>query len=195
MMWKGSVFCQSFQNVIQSEISQAFIYCNLGDYGLQIMKHQNSITEILNIVIKCHIRNSWCHTLISWSTLRHELQMSHSSNQATPEPETPSEPELRNRTGLWLSGGGGAGGGGGGVVYHLLVLVHCAFWSPQSMQHLPGHFRARHVSVCWRDFCKTWLFKLQEIKVWTSSLYVTNLYRSLTFWSYCQKILDFFPIL
>ncbi len=32
---------------------------------------------------------------------------------------------------------------------HLLVLVHCVFWSPQSTQHLPGHFRALHASFCW----------------------------------------------
>ncbi len=33
---------------------------------------------------------------------------------------------------------------------HLLVLVHCVFWSPQSTQHLPGHFRALHASFCWQ---------------------------------------------
>ncbi len=39
---------------------------------------------------------------------------------------------------------------------HLLVLVHCVFWSPQSMQHLPGNYRALHASFCWQALWRCW---------------------------------------
>ncbi len=39
---------------------------------------------------------------------------------------------------------------------HLLVLVHCVFWSPQSTQHLPGHFRSLHASFCWQTLWRCW---------------------------------------
>ncbi len=39
---------------------------------------------------------------------------------------------------------------------HLLVLVHCVFWSPQSMQHLPGNFRALHASFWWQALWRCW---------------------------------------
>ncbi len=39
---------------------------------------------------------------------------------------------------------------------HLLVLVHCVFWSPQSTQHLPGNFRALHASFCWQALWRCW---------------------------------------
>ncbi len=43
-----------------------------------------------------------------------------------------------------------------GLPCHLLVLVHCVFWSPQSTQHLPGHFRALHASFCWQTLWRCW---------------------------------------
>ncbi len=43
-----------------------------------------------------------------------------------------------------------------GLPCHLLVLVHCVFWSPQSTQHLPGHFRALHVFFCWQALWRCW---------------------------------------
>ncbi len=30
------------------------------------------------------------------------------------------------------------------------------FWSPQSTQHLPGHFRALHASFCWQALWRCW---------------------------------------
>ncbi len=41
-----------------------------------------------------------------------------------------------------------------GLPCHLLVLVHCVFWSPQSTQ--PGHFRALHASFCWQALWRCW---------------------------------------
>ncbi len=43
-----------------------------------------------------------------------------------------------------------------GLPCHLLVLVHYVFWSPQSMQHLPGDFRALHASFCWQALWRCW---------------------------------------
>ncbi len=43
-----------------------------------------------------------------------------------------------------------------GLPCHLLVLVHCVFWSPQSTQHLPGNFRALHASFCWQALWRCW---------------------------------------
>ncbi len=31
---------------------------------------------------------------------------------------------------------------------HLLVLVHCVFWKPTSLHHLPRHFGALHAFFC-----------------------------------------------
>ncbi len=39
---------------------------------------------------------------------------------------------------------------------HLLVLVHCVFWSQQSTQHLPGDFTALHASFCWQALWRSW---------------------------------------
>ncbi len=45
-----------------------------------------------------------------------------------------------------------------GLPCHLLGLVHCVFWSPQSTQSSTGHFRALHASFadkvwrCWLHF-------------------------------------------
>ncbi len=41
-----------------------------------------------------------------------------------------------------------------GLPCHLLVLVHCVFWSPQSTQ--PGNFRALHASFCWQALWRCW---------------------------------------
>ncbi len=41
-----------------------------------------------------------------------------------------------------------------GLPCHLLVLVHCVFWSPQSTQ--PRHFRALHASFCWQALWRCW---------------------------------------
>ncbi len=43
-----------------------------------------------------------------------------------------------------------------GLSWRLLVLIHCVFWSPQSTQHLPGHFRALHASFCWQALWRCW---------------------------------------
>ncbi len=43
-----------------------------------------------------------------------------------------------------------------GLPCHLLVLVHCVFWSPQSRSHLPGNFRALHASFCWQALWRCW---------------------------------------
>ncbi len=43
-----------------------------------------------------------------------------------------------------------------GLPCHLLVLVHCVFWSPQSTQHLPRNFRALHASFCWQALWRCW---------------------------------------
>ncbi len=43
-----------------------------------------------------------------------------------------------------------------GLPCHLLVLIHCVFWSPQSTQHLPGDFRALHVFFCWQALWRCW---------------------------------------
>ncbi len=37
-----------------------------------------------------------------------------------------------------------------GLPCHLLVLVHCVFWSPQSTQPSTGNIRALHASFCWQ---------------------------------------------
>ncbi len=42
-----------------------------------------------------------------------------------------------------------------GLPCHLLVLVHCVFWSPQSTQP-PGNFRALHASFCWQALWRCW---------------------------------------
>ncbi len=42
-----------------------------------------------------------------------------------------------------------------GLPWHLLVLVHCVFWSSQST-HLPGNFRALHASICWQALWRCW---------------------------------------
>ncbi len=42
-----------------------------------------------------------------------------------------------------------------GVPCHLLVLVHCVFWSSQST-HLPGNFRALHASFRWQASWRCW---------------------------------------
>ncbi len=39
---------------------------------------------------------------------------------------------------------------------HLLVLVHCVFWSPQSMQPSTRNFRALHASFCWQALWRCW---------------------------------------
>ncbi len=39
---------------------------------------------------------------------------------------------------------------------HLLVLVHCVFWSPQSTQPSTGDFRALHASFCWQALWRCW---------------------------------------
>ncbi len=41
-----------------------------------------------------------------------------------------------------------------GLPCHLLVLVHCVFWSQRS--HLPGNFRALHASFCWQALWRCW---------------------------------------
>ncbi len=43
-----------------------------------------------------------------------------------------------------------------GLPCHLLVLVHCVFWSPQSTQHLPGDFRALYASIWWQALWRCW---------------------------------------
>ncbi len=43
-----------------------------------------------------------------------------------------------------------------GLPCHLLVLVHCVFWSPQSTQTSSGHFRALHASFCWQALWRCW---------------------------------------
>ncbi len=43
-----------------------------------------------------------------------------------------------------------------GLPCHLLVLLHCVFWSPQSTQPLPGHFRALHASFCCQALLRCW---------------------------------------
>ncbi len=43
-----------------------------------------------------------------------------------------------------------------GLPCHLLVLVHCVFWSPQSRSHLPEHFRALHASFWWQALWRCW---------------------------------------
>ncbi len=43
-----------------------------------------------------------------------------------------------------------------GLPCHLLVLVHCVFWSPQSTQPSTGHFRALHASFCWQALWRSW---------------------------------------
>ncbi len=43
-----------------------------------------------------------------------------------------------------------------GLPCHLLVLVHCVFWSPQSTQPSTGHFRALHASFCWQALWRCW---------------------------------------
>ncbi len=39
-----------------------------------------------------------------------------------------------------------------GLPCHLLVLVHCVFWSPQSTQPSTRKFRALHASFCWQAY-------------------------------------------
>ncbi len=43
-----------------------------------------------------------------------------------------------------------------GLPCHLLVLVHCVFWSPSQRSHLPGNFRALHASFCWQALWRCW---------------------------------------
>ncbi len=49
-----------------------------------------------------------------------------------------------------------------GLLCHLLVLVHCIFWSPQSTAAIyQGHFRALHASFCWQALWRC-LFIFQQ---------------------------------
>ncbi len=41
-----------------------------------------------------------------------------------------------------------------GLPCHLLVLVHCVFWSPQSIYQ--NNFRACHASFCWQASWRCW---------------------------------------
>ncbi len=41
-----------YRFIKQSEIFQAFIYCNFDDYGLQIMKTPNSVSQKIKILRK-----------------------------------------------------------------------------------------------------------------------------------------------
>ncbi len=43
-----------------------------------------------------------------------------------------------------------------GLPCHLLVLVHCVFWSPQSTQPSTRYFRALHASFCWQALWRCW---------------------------------------
>ncbi len=43
-----------------------------------------------------------------------------------------------------------------GLPCHLLVLVHCVFWSLQSTQPSTGHFKALHASFCWQALWRCW---------------------------------------
>ncbi len=43
-----------------------------------------------------------------------------------------------------------------GLPCHLLVLVHCVFWSHSQRSHLPGNFRALHASFCWQALWRCW---------------------------------------
>ncbi len=43
-----------------------------------------------------------------------------------------------------------------GLPCHLLVLVHCVFWSPQSTQPSTRNFRALHASFCWQALWRCW---------------------------------------
>ncbi len=43
-----------------------------------------------------------------------------------------------------------------GLPCHLLVWVHCVFWSQRS--HLPENFRALHASFCWQTLWRCWHF-------------------------------------
>ncbi len=43
-----------------------------------------------------------------------------------------------------------------GLPCHLLVLVHCVFWSPQSTQPSTRKFRALHASFCWQALWRRW---------------------------------------
>ncbi len=43
-----------------------------------------------------------------------------------------------------------------GLPCHLLVLVHCVFWSPQSTQPSTRKFRALHASFCWQALWRCW---------------------------------------
>ncbi len=53
-MKKVNIFCHSFQKVkpLFCEIFQAFISWNVYDYGLQIMKTQNSVSQKIWILHK-----------------------------------------------------------------------------------------------------------------------------------------------
>ncbi len=43
-----------------------------------------------------------------------------------------------------------------GLLCHLLVLVHCVFWSPQSTQPSTRTFKALHASFCWQALWRCW---------------------------------------
>ncbi len=43
-----------------------------------------------------------------------------------------------------------------GLPCHLLVLVHCVFWSPQSIQPSPRKFEALRASFCWQALRRCW---------------------------------------
>ncbi len=43
-----------------------------------------------------------------------------------------------------------------GLPCHLLVLVYCVFWSPQSTQQSTRTFRALHASFCWQALWRCW---------------------------------------
>ncbi len=89
IMKKVNIFCHSFQKVkhilyrfiTQSEIFQAFISWHVDDYGLQIMKTQNSVSSKFEYYIgyfkqKCHASEKYVHfyTLNTWlGLLLHEL--------------------------------------------------------------------------------------------------------------------------
>ncbi len=50
-----------------------------------------------------------------------------------------------------------------GLPCHLLVLVHCVFWSPQSTQPSTRNFRALHASFCWQALWRCWFIFQQDL--------------------------------
>ncbi len=64
---------------------------------------------------------------------------------------------------------------------HLLVLVHCVFWSPQSTQHLPGNIRALHASFCWQALWRCWFHFPAGLGTCTHC----QRYQKLVLWPWC----------